>query len=439
MYAKSLLFWGDKTCGFFKWCDKLREDEIRKSQPEFNFPICRCGAGVCTVRVEESGPNAGRKYFACPIKKGDGACNFKQWLDDSPHSALVIPEDVTTEQNTLLEQFDLSHEEAMQIDALEMAAHELPLEQAQIQIECSQGGKTTDRTDEPSTEIDPQPVQSKTSRNTLESEMTTQSTMDDGSPMENTQASITTVVATVHDPVARDPLVDMLLQFLKAYISPEPGSPGKIVDTPHRITTAALSPAIRGPPPNFSQVTKRDDNLSAPSMISEDSSEERFEASPSSDDQPWSGLLLNPSGLLKDGLNEGSSMSGTILQAFEKLAYHIRNKLITLLDSMDPMDHEIMLKEANCTFAALDHLQVDYGLFRMRVTECINQATALADIERAIKEDISSEELLRRYNNGKSCYNDAWDAYRNANDAYIASSQKLSGHVDRIWNRVGMS
>ncbi|KAJ8450435.1 hypothetical protein Cgig2_002120 [Carnegiea gigantea] len=128
MYAKSLLFWGDKNCGFFKWCDKLREDEIRKSQPEFNFPICRCGAGVCTVRVEESGPNAGRKYFACPIKKGDGTCNFKQWLDDSPHSALVIPEDVTTEQNILLEQFDLSHEEAMQIDALEMAAHELPLE-----------------------------------------------------------------------------------------------------------------------------------------------------------------------------------------------------------------------------------------------------------------------------------------------------------------------
>lgn len=59
----------DKNCGYFRWCDKLREDEIRKSQPEFNFPTCGCGAGVCTVRVEESGPNAGRKYFACPIKK----------------------------------------------------------------------------------------------------------------------------------------------------------------------------------------------------------------------------------------------------------------------------------------------------------------------------------------------------------------------------------
>ena len=62
-------FLKDKHCGYFKWCDMLREGEIRRSQPEFNFPTCLCGAGVCTVRVEESGPNAGRRYFACPIRK----------------------------------------------------------------------------------------------------------------------------------------------------------------------------------------------------------------------------------------------------------------------------------------------------------------------------------------------------------------------------------
>ena len=62
-------FLQDKHCGYFKWCDELREDEIRKSQPEVNFPTCKCGAGVCIVRVEESGPNADRSYFACPIKK----------------------------------------------------------------------------------------------------------------------------------------------------------------------------------------------------------------------------------------------------------------------------------------------------------------------------------------------------------------------------------
>jgi len=169
-----------------------------------------------------------------------------------------------------------------------------------------------------------------------------------------------------------------------------------------------------------------EENVFTASGIVEDSSEDGFEASPSLDGQPWSGLLLNPSGLLRDGLHEGSSMSVTILQAFEKLAHQIRDKLITLLDSMDPRDHEIMLKEAGCAFAALDHLQVDYGLFRMRVTEYINQATSLAHVERAINEDTYSEDILRRYNNEKSRYDEIWDAYHNANVAYIASSEKLS-------------
>ncbi|KAL2939539.1 Endonuclease 8-like 3 [Bienertia sinuspersici] len=87
---------------------------IITSTPEFPPTECRCGAGLCkikltpktlkhfyscpnsnemhcgleTVRIE--GPNFGRKYFACRIKKTHGACNFWQWQDDyyQPTSAL---------------------------------------------------------------------------------------------------------------------------------------------------------------------------------------------------------------------------------------------------------------------------------------------------------------------------------------------------------------
>lgn len=33
------------------------------------YPKCSCGAGRCRKEKEVSGPDAGRGYFVCPIKK----------------------------------------------------------------------------------------------------------------------------------------------------------------------------------------------------------------------------------------------------------------------------------------------------------------------------------------------------------------------------------
>ncbi|KAI3968675.1 hypothetical protein MKX01_028825 [Papaver californicum] len=41
---------------------------------ESSYPMCRCGAGKCSRRTESTGQN----YFVCPVKKGEGACNFRQ-------------------------------------------------------------------------------------------------------------------------------------------------------------------------------------------------------------------------------------------------------------------------------------------------------------------------------------------------------------------------
>ncbi|XP_021736134.1 uncharacterized protein LOC110702685 [Chenopodium quinoa] len=65
-------------CGYFKFCEDLKEREISHDRPK-PYPICSCGAGVCRVETEKEGLNSGRKYFACRIKRGEGACNFRQW------------------------------------------------------------------------------------------------------------------------------------------------------------------------------------------------------------------------------------------------------------------------------------------------------------------------------------------------------------------------
>ncbi|CAL9199173.1 uncharacterized protein LOC135595880 [Musa acuminata AAA Group] len=104
----------EEKCGFFLWCDEADCNQQRGfgslvkpnrqhglSSPvkqqcgvkspnkpyqqngvaESSYPMCACGAGKCRLLMMENGVNAGRKYFACTIKKGQGACNHFQWLD----------------------------------------------------------------------------------------------------------------------------------------------------------------------------------------------------------------------------------------------------------------------------------------------------------------------------------------------------------------------
>lgn len=69
-----------RDCSFFKWCDTL-SFHLSPNVMETSYPTCPCGAGKCILLTEENGSNAGRKFFACPVKKGQGACTFSQFLD----------------------------------------------------------------------------------------------------------------------------------------------------------------------------------------------------------------------------------------------------------------------------------------------------------------------------------------------------------------------
>ncbi|KAJ6896569.1 hypothetical protein NC651_022689 [Populus alba x Populus x berolinensis] len=48
-------------CRFFKWSDEI--------VPRFKPRMCPCGAGSCSLNIISTGPDRGRWYFACRIKK----------------------------------------------------------------------------------------------------------------------------------------------------------------------------------------------------------------------------------------------------------------------------------------------------------------------------------------------------------------------------------
>lgn len=37
--------------------------------PQVPIPMCSCGAGICSISMERMGPNEGKRYFICPVKK----------------------------------------------------------------------------------------------------------------------------------------------------------------------------------------------------------------------------------------------------------------------------------------------------------------------------------------------------------------------------------
>ncbi|KDO45961.1 hypothetical protein CISIN_1g021205mg [Citrus sinensis] len=77
---------GAEGCRFFiKWVDEVKDAGQKpyevKDTGQKPYPKCSCGAGTCKKENKFSGPNVGRSYFVCPIKKGLGACPFFQWED----------------------------------------------------------------------------------------------------------------------------------------------------------------------------------------------------------------------------------------------------------------------------------------------------------------------------------------------------------------------
>ncbi|XVE78399.1 hypothetical protein DITRI_Ditri13aG0142000 [Diplodiscus trichospermus] len=64
---------------FFQWCD------------EVTAPMCKCGAGACTINIQRDNEGKDTKYYTCRIGKGHGSCGFLQF-DSAPNSQPRSPE-----------------------------------------------------------------------------------------------------------------------------------------------------------------------------------------------------------------------------------------------------------------------------------------------------------------------------------------------------------
>ncbi|XP_043723808.1 uncharacterized protein LOC122670862 isoform X1 [Telopea speciosissima] len=82
-----------EDCHFFEWCDVAKVDQ-NCDVPQSSKPKCACGAGICRIEIKKDGKDVGQKVFVCPIKKGQGACSFYQFLDSpqKPANSICLEE-----------------------------------------------------------------------------------------------------------------------------------------------------------------------------------------------------------------------------------------------------------------------------------------------------------------------------------------------------------
>ncbi|XP_061354754.1 uncharacterized protein LOC133299317 [Gastrolobium bilobum] len=85
--------------GHWSWYCPLKTPDTKTLSPSLNqnSPFspkiirCRCGHGFCEVRTTLSEKNRGRKYYACPIKRGAKCKGFVKWCDDPVEESDLQP------------------------------------------------------------------------------------------------------------------------------------------------------------------------------------------------------------------------------------------------------------------------------------------------------------------------------------------------------------
>ncbi|XP_019430822.1 PREDICTED: uncharacterized protein LOC109338132 [Lupinus angustifolius] len=83
---------GKQCAGFVKWCEcdggKINETDLQP--PLYKYPECECGAGVCEKVQATRSPDLVKYYFACPVGERHGSCGYRVWEDELLKNETIV-------------------------------------------------------------------------------------------------------------------------------------------------------------------------------------------------------------------------------------------------------------------------------------------------------------------------------------------------------------
>ncbi|KAL3530161.1 hypothetical protein ACH5RR_009483 [Cinchona calisaya] len=465
----------NSKCRFFKWYDKVQAHELVQA------PVCGCGAGSCRLDTQTTGPNSGRKCFVCPIKKGQGACNYIKWLDAdvnaatgfhvdgsviSPRPTVTNCSDVSPAHSDLVEEIDesLSRNLGQEIGSLPVYTSQspenlvptsAPLKRDKIMWEKLKGledimdetlGKHCKRLRHGDSKSDGSPFgDSKSDGSRFGSSSTCQTI-----PLRNSSDYL----AELRD-IWRQNFIEASVDFPSSYhpSSVQPMNSEVVRETSWIVAAIHqnLSFQIQGwwgrlafppskciiapaPKPFFCCVFPSFDPISVPPKadLRNGRSSVTTLGSPLASKSCSQSILTLYERPQLLGSQESSIMRGLVSKEFLKAAEKLQNKLLSILSSLDIQDHEIMAREANDTFDALDQLRMDHKMFSEQVKEFIQSASLLDKINQSLKSDSSCRMLTDRCNDDKLKLDEINDAYARDVDAFSVSKQRAASLTEEV-------
>ncbi|KAL0331076.1 UNVERIFIED_CONTAM: hypothetical protein Sangu_1653100 [Sesamum angustifolium] len=352
---------------FFKWADEVKPDEL------INVPYCGgCMAGVCRVRRETRGPNAGRILFMCRVKEGEGSCGYRVWQDELETSADGQADERRTSCQSSLTNCD---DTPPVNDDLAEGSRENDLESTVILSHTGPTTTTNCNNNDPATTTDCNDSGPATMGNCNYTSL-----VDDESPVIDNLRDLECVGVTSEttNESSRRPPKRSRYGDLKGVTSPLDST--FVVQDKGPVTSGAS--AI--PTMNLPRIASCSKSLFTPCHNAQ-----------LSGIKPFCVSLDSPS--CSEPLCDTrfqNVMSKSISEAFGQAAEHLQNELLTHLETMDVKDHEAMSQAAEATFAALDCLLFVHQDFKARANELIHCATLLANIEESMPRNNSYQKLV---------------------------------------------
>ncbi|KAF5957863.1 hypothetical protein HYC85_005088 [Camellia sinensis] len=409
----------DKSCNFFEWCDEVWNDKI-------TVPVCRCIAGPCSIYKEPTftRSNAGRYFFVCPIKKGQGACDFIQSLDaTSSHSdrsvisqsTLTNCHDTSPSSSDLVEDGDFS-QQGMDVVSHVVNSSERPQKLGAIS-EISKRDKVKLMDFQAQEETPDEPMRKHCKRQRHEAPEI------DGFILDSTSYCSDMPQSKSGDPTTT--------KALRASTITSEGWCGRLVFSPSRcLIFPAPKPFFCCVFPAFDPIFVPQDvdtfdaeapNIAMPSLSPAQSNKSSLLTPPG---QPLGSSLSGPSGLSPPPkILQGNIMTNSIVEVFKQAAVRLQDDLLNVLKSKDFHDHESMILEACSIFGALDALFVDSQPFKEQVEEFIGCAASLAEVELSINNDRSAQELVIMYERKKRQLEDISRLHAETRAALEASNE----------------
>ncbi|KAK1391905.1 hypothetical protein POM88_010961 [Heracleum sosnowskyi] len=364
-----------KSCKTFRWEDEVKKDEL------ISVPKCQCGAGFCRQYTESGGTEVGRKYFACPIKKGQGACTFFKWLNDesltnsrcvderiSPlkftiesvnNVQKVIRSNILDTVGKYPNQREISGNR--EVELMEMDGHE---EETSNKTPRKCNKRLQDGARKYDSSFSNTVVELVTPQSFSDGEDTEgvvhvrksmclrQTSIEENALAARTTSnscSYTSDLLPLREDWLRTAAMNLNIELFKGWW-------GRLAYPP--------APCLKLPEakPFYCCVFPSFAPIFVPQIVDEVDSQSR------NCQNPYKNI-------------EGSLMFGSISDQFARVARDLQNKLISLLKSSDFRSHDYMAREANITFTALDQLQVQSQPFCERVNKLIRSASILDKAE----------------------------------------------------------